>query len=106
MTIIAVANELGLHETALRRWLQRYGELGAVPVRRTSTAAMSGPSPADPAAENARLRRESARLGMERDMARERRRSSEGRGHPVRFGPLPMSVVGGGRSGRWAGSWG
>ena len=70
MTIIAVANELGLHETVLRRWIQRYGEPGAVPVRRTSTAASSGPSPADLAAENARLKRENARLSMERDIGR------------------------------------
>ena len=63
MTIIAVANELGLHETMLRRWIQRYGEPRAVPARRASTAASSGPSPADLAAEN-------ARLSMERDIGR------------------------------------
>ena len=68
MTIIAVANELGLHETVLRRWIQRYGEPGTVPVRRTSTAASSGPSPADLAAENARLKRELDRARMERDI--------------------------------------
>ena len=70
MTIIAVADELGLHETVLRCWIQRYGEPRAVPVRRSSTAALSGPSPADLAAENARLRRENARLSMERDILR------------------------------------
>ena len=68
MTIIAVADELDLHETVLRRWIQRYGEPGAVPARRTSTAASSGPSPADLATENARLKRENARLSMERDI--------------------------------------
>ena len=73
MTIIAVANELGLHETVLRRWIQRYGEPGAVPVRRISTAASSGPSPADLAAENARLKRELDRARMERDIPKNHR---------------------------------
>ena len=68
MTIIAVANELGLHETVLRRWIQRYGEPGAAPMRRTSAAASCGPSPADLAAENARLKRELDRARMERDI--------------------------------------
>ena len=70
MTIIAVANELGLHETVLRRWIQKFGEPGMGLARRASTAASSGPLPADLAAENARLKRENARLSMERDILR------------------------------------
>ena len=74
LTIIAVANELGLHETVLRRWIQKYGEPGMGLARRSSTrssaAASSGPSPADLVAENARLKRENARLSMERDILR------------------------------------
>ena len=66
MTIIAVANELGLHETVLGRWSRRCGEPGAVPVRRLSTAASSGPSPAELAAEHARPKRGLDRARMER----------------------------------------
>ena len=71
MTIIAVADELGLHETVLRRWVQKYGEPGtATPRRRAAAPALPGSSPADLAAENARLKRENARLSMERDIGR------------------------------------
>lgn len=68
MPIIAVANELGLHETVLRRWTQKYGEPGMGLARRSPTAASSGPSPADLAAESAWLKRENARLSRERDI--------------------------------------
>lgn len=68
---IAVAKELDVHETVLRRWIQRYGETGATPAKRAGvTAAAAGPSPADLAAENARLKRENARLQTERDILR------------------------------------
>ena len=73
-TIIAVANELGLHETVLRRWFRKYGEAGTGLARRSSArspaAASSGPSPAGLAAENARSKRENAPLSMERDIGR------------------------------------
>jgi transposase len=69
LTILAVAKELDVHETVLRRWIARYGEPGATPVRRAgATAAAGGLSPADLAAENARLKRENARLQTERDI--------------------------------------
>lgn len=69
MTIIAVAEELGLHETVLRRWIARFGGgLATAPARRPSVAAPMIPSPADLAAENARLKRELHRAETERDI--------------------------------------
>ena len=69
LTIVAVAEELGLHETVLRRWIQKFAEPEMVaPRRRPVMSAMPGSSPADLAAENARLRRENTRLSMERDI--------------------------------------
>lgn len=92
LPICRVAEELGVHETVLRRWMARFagGEdqasvrwtdgprHGTGPARRTVTQAQ-GPSPADLAAENARLKRELTRAQMERDMPRKKPRSSSGR---------------------------
>ena len=63
LPIVRVAEELGLHETLLRRWMKQFSEPS--PVRRPATRA---PSPADLAAENARLKRELSRAQMERDI--------------------------------------
>ena len=63
----AVARELGLHETVLRRWMAQYGTQATGTPRRPDTQAVA-PSPSDLAAENARLRRENERLRMERDI--------------------------------------
>jgi transposase len=72
MTIIAVAKELGLHETVLRRWIARFGgSTTMAPSRRPSAAVPMTPSPADLAAENARLKRELHRAEMERDILKE-----------------------------------
>ena len=68
MTIVAVAEELGLHETVLRRWIQR--QEGSGTRHRRPAAPAAGPSPADLAAENARLKRELDRARMERDILR------------------------------------
>jgi transposase len=69
LTIIAVAQELDVHETVLRRWIMRYGAPGSTPARRpAATVAAGGLSPADLAAENARLKRENVRLQTERDI--------------------------------------
>lgn len=55
MTIIAGAEEPGLHGTVLRRWIARFGDSA---VARRPTPAPGTPSPAGLAAENARLKRE------------------------------------------------
>ena len=67
LTILQVAEELGLHETVLRRWIRRFDPPETGPVRRPVTQAQ-GPSPADLAAENARLKRELQKAEMERDI--------------------------------------
>ena len=72
----AVARELGLHETVLRRWMLQFGASVAGPVRRLAPQ-MSSPLPSDLASENARLRRENERLRMERDILKKPRSSSE-----------------------------
>ena len=63
----AVARELGLHETVLRRWMTQFGTQATGTPRRPSPQA-AAPSPSDLAAENTRLRRENDRLRMERDI--------------------------------------
>jgi transposase len=69
MTIIAVAEELGLHETVLRRWIARFGgSMTTSPARRPSAAVPMTSSPADLAAENACLKRELHRAETERDI--------------------------------------
>jgi transposase len=62
-----VAAELGLNETVLRRWVARLGGQATGLARRPITQAPT-PSPADLAAEIARLRRDNERLRMERDI--------------------------------------
>ena len=66
----AVAAELGLHETVLRRWMTQFGTQ-ATAARRPNTQAPP-PSPSDLVSENARLRRENDRLRMERDHSKKR----------------------------------
>jgi transposase len=64
----SVANELGLRDSVLRRWVEKLAsghEPTAAPRRPMTQAAL--PS-ADQAAEIARLRRENERLRMERDI--------------------------------------
>lgn len=67
LPIVRVAEELGLHETLLRRWIAKYRAEGTAPQRRPTTQA-AAPSPADLAAENARLKKELQRAEMERDI--------------------------------------
>lgn len=67
LTIIDVAAELGIHETQLRRWIRQFGSSGTGSARRPITQAQS-PSPADLAAENARLKRELQKAETERDI--------------------------------------
>ena len=67
-TVTAVANELGLRDSVLRRWVEQLcgGHEPTAATRRTMTQAAL-PS-ADQAAEIARLQRENERLRMERDI--------------------------------------
>lgn len=68
LSVGAVAVELGLHDTVLRKWVRQLGATQATgPVMRPITQAPA-PSPSDLASENARLRRENDRLRMERDI--------------------------------------
>ncbi len=67
-SVASVANELGLRDSVLRRWVEKLAgghEPTAAPRRPMTQAAL--PS-ADQAAEIARLRRENERLRMERDI--------------------------------------
>ena len=63
----AVAIELGLHETVLRRWMMQFGTQAMGTARRPNTQAPAQ-SPSDLVAENTRLKRENDRLRMERDI--------------------------------------
>ena len=67
LRITDIAAELGIHETQLRRWMRQLGRSGTGPARRPVTQAQ-GPSPADLAAENARLKRELQKAQTERDI--------------------------------------
>ena len=51
----------------LRRWIRQFGKSGTGPARRPNTQAQ-GLSPADLAAENARLKRELQKAQTERDI--------------------------------------
>ena len=67
-SVTSVANELGLRDSVLRRWVEKPGmgyEPTATPRRPMTQAAL--PS-ADQAAEIARLQQENERLRMERDI--------------------------------------
>ncbi len=93
--IVRVAEELGLHETVLRRWISRFGGRTAAGSSRRSTSVPSTPSPADLAAENARLKREPHRAEMERDILKKSRAHLR-RGHPPFGTSLRDALPGGG----------
>lgn len=76
LSIMDVAAELGVHETQLRRWVRQFGTAGTGSARRPLTQAQT-PTPADLAAENARLKRELQKAQTERDILKRRRSSSE-----------------------------
>jgi transposase len=67
LPIARIAQELGLNETVLRRWIAKHAAEGTASPRRPTTQA-AAPSLADLAAENARLKRELQRAEMERDI--------------------------------------
>jgi len=78
LSFMDVAAELGVHETHLHRWIRQFGKAGTGPARRPIRQAQ-GPSPADMAAENARLKRELQKAQTERDILKKWRRSSSER---------------------------
>src|SRR5215470_13726611 len=65
-SISSVAEELGLRDSVLRRWVERLRREPTAAARRPMTQAT--PTSADQAAEIARLRQENERLRMERDI--------------------------------------
>src|ERR671928_986086 len=74
-SVSQVAAELGLPDRLVRGWLRWAAGRGtagsgapAPPMQQAAPARRVGPSPADQAAEIARLRRENERLRMERDI--------------------------------------
>ena len=67
LPVVRVAEELGLHETVLRRWIRQYAAEGTASQRHPERQA-AAPTPADLAAENAKLRKELQRAEMERDI--------------------------------------
>ena len=68
LSIRAVAVELGVHETVLRKWVRAHSGAQATGAATRSITQAPPPSPSDLASENARLRRENERLRMERDI--------------------------------------
>ena len=65
-SITSVANELGLRDSVLRRWVEQFTPQPTSAARRPTTQAT--PMSADQASEIARLRQENERLRMERDI--------------------------------------
>jgi transposase len=65
-SITAVAKELGLRDSVLRRWVEQLAPQPTSAARRPTTQAT--PMSADQASEIARLRQENERLRMERDI--------------------------------------
>ena len=68
LSIKAVAMELGVHETVLRKWVRTQSGVQATGAVTRPITQAPPPSPSDLASENARLRRENERLRMERDI--------------------------------------
>ena len=65
-SIGSVAKELGLHDSVLRRWVDKFQQEPASAACRPTTQAT--PMSADQASEIARLRQKNERLRMERDI--------------------------------------
>jgi hypothetical protein len=109
MTIVAVADEPGLHETVPRRWVLECGEPGIG----ACAALLDGGPDGDLVGPLAGRSRGGGRPAEARDRAAldGARRSKEGRahlrgGHPMRFGPdqgMGMGIATSGRFGRFAG---
>ncbi len=65
-SITSVGKELGLRDSVLRRWVDKFRQEPTSAARRPTTQAT--PMSADQASEIARLREENERLRMERDI--------------------------------------
>jgi transposase len=65
LRLFEVAAEVGVHESQLRRWARQFDQSDALTVRRRPSREVPGPSPADLAVENACLKRELQRAGIE-----------------------------------------
>lgn len=80
-SVTSVAKVLGLRDSALRRWVDKFRqELTSAAWRPTTQAT---PMSADQASEIARLRQENERLRMERDILKSRSRSLPEPGHEL-----------------------
>lgn len=80
-SVTSVAKVLGLRDSVLRRWVDKFRqELTSAAWRPTTQAT---PMSADQASEIARLRQENERLRMERDILKSRSRSLPEPGHEL-----------------------
>ena len=67
-SIGSVATEIGLAETVLRKWVNKFGISGQSPAAARRPTTQTALPTADQASEIARLKRENERLRMERDI--------------------------------------
>ena len=92
LTIIAVAEEFGLHETVLRRWIQKFSEPGITPRRRPSASDAAGLVPGRP---GGRERAAQTRVGARENGARHSKKPSRAWGPPAGEG-TGCAMIGGG----------
>lgn len=106
LTPVAVARELGSHDTVLRRGDDAIRGAGDGDVAVPPRTQASSLSPSDLAAEVARLRRDNGQLRMERDILKKPRSSSEQPPDEVRVRRWASSGLAGPRDVRGPGAFG